>query len=53
MGAEATCTARFKGKTASGKARLETDVLHFRGGDLKLSIPFNADVEGRPRAAAR
>jgi hypothetical protein len=40
MGAEATCVARFKGLTASGKARLETDVLQFRGGDLKLSIPF-------------
>jgi hypothetical protein len=40
MGAEATCTARFKGETASGKARLETEVLHFRGGDLRLSIPF-------------
>lgn len=40
MGNEAIVTARFKGKTASGKARLETDVLQFRGGDLKLSIPF-------------
>ena len=40
MGAEALCTAHFKGKTASGKARLETDVLQFRGGDLRLSIPF-------------
>lgn len=40
MGAEATCTARFAGKTATGKARLETGVLQFRGGDLKLSIPF-------------
>ena len=40
MGAEATCTARFKKLTASGKARLETEVLHFRGGDLRLSIPF-------------
>jgi hypothetical protein len=40
MGAEATCTARFKGLAATGKARLETGVLHFRGGDLKLSIPF-------------
>ena len=40
MGAEATCTARFKGKAASGKARLETEVLQFRGGDLRLSIPF-------------
>ena len=32
MGADATCTARFKGKTASGRARLETEVLQFRGG---------------------
>ena len=40
MGSEATVTARFKGRAASGKARLETDVLQFRGGDLKLSIPF-------------
>jgi hypothetical protein len=40
MGAEAICTATFKGRSASGKARLETDVLQFRGGDLKLSIPF-------------
>src|SRR5262249_27163056 len=40
MGAEAKCTARFKGKTATGTARLETDVVQFRGGDLKLSIPF-------------
>src|SRR6476660_7879502 len=40
MGAEATCTARFKRKTATGKARLETEVLYFRGGDLRLSIPF-------------
>ena len=40
MGAEAICTATFKGRRASGKARLETDVLQFRGADLKLSIPF-------------
>jgi hypothetical protein len=40
MGAEATCTARFKGQAATGKERLETEVLQFRGGDLKLSIPF-------------
>jgi len=57
MGAEAKCTARVKGKTVSGTARLETDVLQFRGrstgsglgrsssrpgGDLRLSIPFKA-----------
>ena len=40
MGAEAMCTARFKGQKAPGKARLETEVLQFRSGDLKLSIPF-------------
>jgi hypothetical protein len=40
MGAEAACTATFKGQSSSGKARLETDVLQFRGGDVKLSIPF-------------
>lgn len=40
MGNEATVTARFKGNAAPGKARLETGILQFRGGDLKLSIPF-------------
>jgi hypothetical protein len=40
MGAETNCTARFKGKARSGTARLETDVLQFRGGDLRLTIPF-------------
>jgi hypothetical protein len=40
MGAEATCMARFEKKVASGKARLETDALQFRGGEIKLSIPF-------------
>jgi hypothetical protein len=40
VGAEATCPARFKGQTVTGRARLETEVLQFRGGDLRLSIPF-------------
>jgi hypothetical protein len=40
MGSEATVTARFKGQTATGKVRLETEILQFRGGDVKLSIPF-------------
>jgi hypothetical protein len=40
MGAEASCTLRFKGRTSAGKARLETDVLEFRGGDVRLSMPF-------------
>jgi hypothetical protein len=40
MGSEALVTVTIKGKTAAGKARLETDVLQFRGGDLRLSIRF-------------
>ena len=40
MGAEAKSTARFKGKSGTGTARLETDVLQFRSKDLRLSIPF-------------
>ena len=40
MGSEASCTATFKGRRAAGKARLETGMLQFRGGELKLSIPF-------------
>jgi hypothetical protein len=40
MGAEARVTVRFNGRSAAGKARLETDVLSFRGGDLRLSIGF-------------
>jgi hypothetical protein len=31
---------RMKGKTVAGTARLETDVLQFRGGDIRLSIRF-------------
>jgi hypothetical protein len=41
MGAEADCTAKIKGTLVEGKARLETDVLHFRSGEVRLSIPFN------------
>jgi hypothetical protein len=40
MGAEATCTATCNRTSATGKARLETDVLQFRGDGLKLTIPF-------------
>lgn len=41
MGAEALVTVRFHGASTAGKARLETDVLQFRGGDLRLSIRFS------------
>ena len=40
MGAEALCNAAIKGRTVEGTARLETDVLQFRGGSVRLSIPF-------------
>ena len=40
MGSEAKVTARFKGQSASGNARLETDTLQFSGQGLRLSIPF-------------
>jgi hypothetical protein len=49
MGAEATCTMRFKGKSARGKARLETDSLQFRGGDVKLNIPYKTMSNVRTR----
>jgi hypothetical protein len=52
MGAEAACVARFRGRSASGKARLETEVLFFRGGDLKLSIPFKQMSKVAARAGA-
>jgi hypothetical protein len=31
---------RFNRKSGTGKARLETDVLQFRGGEVRLAIPF-------------
>ena len=49
MGSEASCTATFNGRRTSGKARLETEDLRFRGGDLKLAIPF----ERMSKVAAR
>jgi len=40
MGAERICGARYKGRTAKGKARLEMDTVEFRAPDLRVSIPF-------------
>src|SRR2546423_1889865 len=40
MGAEAVCTAVFNGRTVEGTARLETNVLEFRGGGTRLSVAF-------------
>lgn len=52
MGSEATCTARFKGRAARGKARLESEALQFRGGEIKLSIPFKQMSKVAARAGA-
>jgi hypothetical protein len=40
MGAEAKCVATVGRKQIEGKALLETDSLIFRGGDVRLTIPF-------------
>ena len=42
MGAELVCAARYKGRTARGKARLEMDTVEFRAPDVRVSIPFKA-----------
>ena len=42
MGSEAKCVARMGGRSARGTARLETDVLQFRGEGLKISMPFKS-----------
>jgi hypothetical protein len=50
MGAEATCTAVIDGQLVRGKARLESETLFFRAGDINLSAPFremqNVSVRG-------
>jgi Protein of unknown function (DUF3052) len=40
VGAEAKCTLTFGKTKADGKALLETDALVFRGGDVRLSVPY-------------
>ena len=40
MGAEAKCRLTVGQTTTDGKALLETDELIFRGGDLRISIPY-------------
>lgn len=45
MGAEAKCELTFGRTKASGKALLETDALIFRGGDVRLSVPY-AQISG-------
>lgn len=40
MGAESRCTVRRGRRISDGKAWLETDELVFRGGDLRLTLPY-------------
>ena len=40
VGAEAKCTLTYGTTRAEGKALLETDALIFRGGDVRLSVPY-------------
>ena len=40
MGAEAKCLVTVGRKQVEGKALLETDALIFRGGDVRLTLPF-------------
>jgi len=49
MGQEARCAVRFGGRTAEGKALLETDGLAFRSDSIRLTIPFKQmrSVEAR------
>ena len=42
MGAEAKCALAFGRQRAEGKALLETDQLIFRGGAVRLSIPYKS-----------
>lgn len=47
MGRELQCTVRSDGRTASGRALLETDELVFRGDDVRLRIAFAAVTAAR------
>jgi len=40
MGREAVCSARYGGKSGTGKALLETKEVVFRGEKLRFTIPF-------------
>ena len=42
MGSEALVNFSLNGKAATGKARLETDVLQLRSADVRVSISFKA-----------
>ena len=52
MGQEAACTLTFGATRDDGKALLETDALIFRGGDVRLSVPYTeiSAVEARDGA---
>ncbi len=41
MGSEAVSRVSYKGQVSEGEALLETAEITFRGGDLRLNIPFS------------
>lgn len=49
VGQEIACTASTDGSRAAGRALLETDELRFRGGGLRLRIPYAAVKAVRAR----
>jgi hypothetical protein len=52
VGAEAKCMLTFGKKKAVGKALLETDALIFRGGDVRLSVPYKTMSHVEAKAGA-
>lgn len=50
MGAEAMCRATIDGRSVHGKARLETDTLFFRAGDVRVNAPFRTMTRVSARA---
>lgn len=52
MGQEAQCTLRFGRTKAKGKALLETEALIFRGGEVRLSVPYRQITAVAARAGA-
>lgn len=51
MGQQVECRVEFNGEVSSGKAMLESDAIHFRGG-FRLKVPLK-DLKGVSAAGGR
>ncbi|MFL6284250.1 MAG: hypothetical protein ACJ74Q_13995 [Pyrinomonadaceae bacterium] len=51
MGQQVECRVEFNGEVSSGKAMLESDAIHFRGG-FRLNVPLK-DLKGVSAAGGR